>query len=537
MKFAAYLGNRAHAPENCRLALISGYTGGCHALHLALRLSGSGRIVLAADADTEAATGTPGRVGALTVSELRQRDFSHAFRPRGVEAGDPEFHFLNPAVPGRRHLIDALDEIIDELPGDVDWVLELRGDPDDPARDATAAQVLGQLIAQRGVQRRVVFASTSAEILSALKARCPRARTAAILDGPPPPAADMLIVTAAELWRDGGWSARADEIRSLLAGGRWPGMAYLVAGGALPPGLLDAVEAADWISTVAVDSMFDVAAWRPAYVQLHETFAGQTANRARFALGYAKANPYAHVTWNDGVHVDIAPYDGDFPSRPPDPVARRLEELRWDVINIGKEWPYYSGGGLGAKLGVSGDFAAEVTYAVARVGQATTLEMAVVNVDPGAHRDAPPVTFRDKDSFFDPHGAPPFVGVEHDEDDGFRINWNLGAEYDNNQYGGPVGDGAAPRGATLRLERRGAFFAAYYRRPVDVVGGALPPRDWVCVGVSQNESLNSKVFLRCVGKRWRQEKADDPHLYEPVIPNRISFRDLSITRFPTPDGD
>lgn len=535
MKFAAYLGNRAHAPENCRLALISGYTGGCHALHLALRLSGSGRIVLAADADTASATGVPGRVGAMTVSELRQRDFSHAFRPRGVQAGDPEFHFLNPGVAGRRHLIDALDEIIDDLPGDVDWILELRGDPEEPARDAAAAQALGQLIAERGVQRRVVFASRSGGILSALKALCPKARTAAILDGPAPPAADMLIVAAHDLWQ-GGWSGRTAEVQALLAEG-WPDKVYLVASGVLPAGLLGAAEAADWISMVAVDSMFDVAAWRPAYVQLHETFAGQTANRARFALGYAKANPYAHVTWNDGVHVDIAPYDGDFPTRPADPVARRLEQLRWDVINIGKEWPFYSGGGLGTKLGVSGDFAAEVTYAVARVGQATTLEMAVVNVDPGSHRDTPPVTFRDKDSFFDPHGAPPFVGVEHDEDDGFRINWNLGAEYDSNQYGGPVGDGVAPRGATLRLERRGAFFAAYYRRPVDAEGGAMPPRDWVCVGVSCNESLNAKVFLRCVGKRWRQEKSDDPSAYEPVIPNRFSFRDLSITRFPTPDGD
>ena len=54
-----------------------------------------------------------------------------------------------------------------------------------------------------------------------------------------------------------------------------------------------------------------------------------------------------------------------------------------------------------------------------------------------ADTPAPPTSFREKDSFFDPHGAPPFVGVEHDEDDGYRINWNLGSEYDNNQYGKP----------------------------------------------------------------------------------------------------
>jgi hypothetical protein len=37
----------------------------------------------------------------------------------------------------------------------------------------------------------------------------------------------------------------------------------------------------------------------------------------------------------------------------------------------------------------------------------------------------PPASFRDKHTFYDPHGAPPYVGVEHDaEDDGWRINWN-----------------------------------------------------------------------------------------------------------------
>ena len=133
----------------------------------------------------------------------------------------------------------------------------------------------------------------------------------------------------------------------------------------------------------------------------------------------------------------------------------------------------------------------------------TRLEMAALNVDPGAHRGKPPETFRDKDSFYDPHGAPPYVGVEHDEDDGFRINWNLGSEYDNNQYGRPVGDGKTPRAARLRLERRGPFFAAYYRNDVDA-------RDWVCVGTVRNDSLNPVVYLRCVGKRWRQEKEDDP---------------------------
>ena len=124
--------------------------------------------------------------------------------------------------------------------------------------------------------------------------------------------------------------------------------------------------------------------------------------------------------------------------------------------------------------------------------------MAVLNADPGAHRPPwitntagklvpnPPASFRDKHTFYDPHGAPPYVGVEHDEDDGWRINWNFGTDYDSNQYGRAVGDGKLLTGR-IRLDRRGAYFAAYYRAT-----GKSSPEDWVCLGVVRNESLNSR---------------------------------------------
>lgn len=149
--------------------------------------------------------------------------------------------------------------------------------------------------------------------------------------------------------------------------------------------------------------------------------------------------------------------------------------------------------------------------------------MAVVNIDPGAHRSKPPRSSRDIDPFYDPHGAPPFAGVEHDEDDGYRINWNLGTGYDTNQYGRSVGDGRTPREARLRLERRGEYFAAYYRNTVDAP-------DWVCCGVARNLSLNDVVYLRCAGKRWRKASQGDPDTYLPVVPNHFVFKNLRIER-------
>ncbi len=284
----------------------------------------------------------------------------------------------------------------------------------------------------------------------------------------------------------------------------------------------EALHEHDFVWSLATDSMLDVAPFvRSGQELVSESFAGTETNARRFSLGYAKANKYAYVTQDDGVHVDIAEYDGKLKG------DSELEEGVWYAL---KTWPFYSGGGVGFVDGIEGDFAAEVSYEVSRVGQATTLEMAAVNVAPAAHKK--PVRDdgsrfvpggRDKSNFFDPHGAPPFAGVEHDEDDGYRINSNSGSDYDNNWYGRPVGDGTA-LSARLRLERRGPYFSAYYRNDNDAP-------DWVCVGVARNDSLNDRVFLRCAGKRWRQELDDDPHSYHPVVPVKFTFRDFAVTRF------
>ncbi len=39
--------------------------------------------------------------------------------------------------------------------------------------------------------------------------------------------------------------------------------------------------------------------------------------------------------------------------------------------------------------------------------------------------------------------------------------------------------------------------------------------------------MNRRVFLRCVGKRWRQERDDGPG-YHPIPENHITFKNLTI---------
>lgn len=533
MKIGAYLGNQAHAPANSRTSLISAYTGGATVLHFAARLTTDLRIVLAQADDVYAATGEEGRISAMTLEALRRLDFSKRFLPRGSSTGD--FNYFDPAAEGRRFGIDALDEIVGDLPRDVDWLIEVR--------PAEVGDAIADLLRSRGALSRSVLAFESLAAAASCKGRFPRLRTAYLLPpGEPLPDAapsgcDILVVAAESFWRDGRWTEDALRFSQRRADDYFPLGAHLVTASSESVGMLTAAASAEWVWGACLGSTFDLEALRPSYLHVDESFEGTTVDRTRFALGYAKANRFAAVTWNNGIHVDIAPYNGDVPNSDGDTIERRLSRIEWDLIDIARQWPFYSGGGVGLLAGMADDFAAEVNYSVAAVGQATTLEMAVLNVDPGAHRGVPPASFRDKDSFYDPHGAPPYVGVEHDEDDGYRINWNLGSEYDNNQYGRPVGNGRAARGADMRLERRGAFFSAYYRNPVDAAGGPLHPRDWVCVGVARNETLNRMIYLRCVGKRWRQEQANAPHQYEPIIANEFTFRNLRVWCFPPTDGE
>lgn len=534
MNILGYRGNSAQAPANSRVALVSAYTSGADALYFSVRATSDGVLVLADEDEHRAMTGQPGRIGDTSLADLRQLNFAAGFRPPG--GGD--FNYFDPAVAGRNFEVDTFEEVLGWLPRTAQRIIAIRGSTDDAPKTAIAAI---EALRGRGMLASTIFASGTGSLLSLVKQQAPEALRAFLLEGaqevPADAEADLLILELDRLRAGGDWTTEADQLEERRRAGQWPLGLCAVATAPVTADEVVTLRASGRLWGLGVDSPLALEALRLSYSHTSESFAGSQVDRSRFALGYAKANKYAAVRWQDGVHIDIAPYDGPLPRHSGDEVSRRLSRLEWDLINLAKEWPFYSGGGVGTTRGIVDDFAAEVTYEVAEVGQATTLELAVLNVDPGAHRGSAPTSFRHKDSFYDPHGAPPYVGVEHDEDDGYRINWNLGAEYDSNQYGRPVGDGRTARGARLRLERRGSYFAAYYKNPRAVDGAPLPPHDWVCVGVARNDSLNPTVFLRCVAKRWRQEKESDPSQHEPIIANSFTFRDLDIRCFPKPHGD
>ena len=548
MKIVAHRGTRLHAPENSKAALLSAWVAGADVLEFDLQLTKDDNLVLSHDGTTDRLTGTAGRILDLTLDELKALDWSATFRP----PGSPDYRYYPPNADGPRKLsVLTFEEALRFLPEDAEFLIELKHDSaDTPAHRETMVEKAIKLIKTRRLQNRTVVYSKDTATIKLAREKLPTLRIAAF-------DFELSPTDQLELLKSSGADGLVTDLDSVMKNGALTefGTALgkfchdnkLAVGAVLypfrTPGIFtqqefEALRQHSFIWSVSTDSMLQVQSFtRFPVTQLSESFKGTKLKRSKFAFGYAKGNSYAEVKQNDGVVLTIDEFPVDqLPGPPADEADRRLKLMEIKALFTAKDWPYYNGGGVGVLEGILGDFSAEVDYHVAKVGQATTLEMAVVNVDPGAHVEGRPQSFRDKDSFYDPHGAPPFVGVEHDENDGFRINYNLGSEYDNNQYGRPVGDGEKAHGARLRLDRRGSFWAAYYLKAVNLAGGQIGPNEWVCVGVARNDAMSPMVFLRCVGKRWRQERVANPdpfnrNHYHPVISNTYTFKNLTITRY------
>lgn len=522
MKIGTFRGDSLHAPENSLAALISAYVVGADLLQFELQRTSDGQLILSATDDLRPMTGENGRCSERTLTELATLDWSETFTPRNSTG------FAYYTIPNRRLRPLTLREALENLPETVELLIRVGSE------GTSQGTEVAKLIREYGVEARAtLYAADAATLTGAADLH-----TALLLStGFNAISSDIraVVVPFATVWNGAGLTPEGHQLKETVEAGRLPGGVYITredTSASLDASTLQSLEAEGFVYALLTRSALDTASLVRRSVTLIDTdFAGTTVDRTRFALGYAKANAYALVHQDNGIHIDIAPYTGALPSHAADPAENRLRRLETRSTEALRDWPFYSGGGVGVLQGIRGAFSARVSYQVRNVAQAVTLEMAVVNADPGAHVGDRPRSFREKDSFYDPHGAPPFAGVEHDEDDGFRINYNLGTEYDNNQYGRPVGDGRTPRGAELRLDRRGPYFAAYYRNPVDANEQAHSPQDWVCAGVARNDSLNPVVFLRCTGKRWLQENPDVPDENFPVLDNALRFYDLKIQRF------
>lgn len=219
--------------------------------------------------------------------------------------------------------------------------------------------------------------------------------------------------------------------------------------------------------------------------EISEKFEGKIVNNKRWKFGYARIdNIETQVFQDDGFHIEI------------------------------KEGLQYSGGSAVSVFPIRGNFTITVGFTITNPQTAGTMELAVINTY--ANRSCEFVKKADRqDDSFDVHSAPPFVCVENDEADGFRVMNNLCSTTYTNRYNRDVGEGKCLNGH-FRLDRVGPYFTGYYKDKT--------LSDWVGCGSIINESLNDLVFIRMGAKHW--EKGNKPY---PA--NHITFKDLKVYFF------
>ncbi|MBD2847046.1 hypothetical protein IDH44_17755 [Paenibacillus sp. IB182496] len=91
-RILAHRGASAYAPENTMAAFELARRMGAGALELDVQLTKDGRLVVIHDLTIDRTSDGSGRVMDMTLDELRQYDYSHAFRPHDAQASP--LHFL-----------------------------------------------------------------------------------------------------------------------------------------------------------------------------------------------------------------------------------------------------------------------------------------------------------------------------------------------------------------------------------------------------------------------------------------------------------
>jgi len=185
----------------------------------------------------------------------------------------------------------------------------------------------------------------------------------------------------------------------------------------------------------------------------------------------------------------------------------------------------YASAGAVSRFSLGSTFTVDVDFTYDNPQVSNMMVLAVINQEvwpsyyhrPGVRDDISPMI---QNHAFDTHGAAPFVSMEREEDDGFRIMKYTSAagvyEWYGNFYLGNVGNPQSTAGR-LRLERRGRFFTGYYQDENN--------SDWVGVGTMENASMNDRVYLRLGAKHY--PKGGGPDV---LFPLNVSFTNLKTLR-------
>ncbi|MCA9705194.1 MAG: hypothetical protein KDK70_05000 [Myxococcales bacterium] len=497
----AHGGNTAHVPESTLQSVIAAYTAGADAIWLRVQLSADGVPVTYAHADLSATTDGHGAVGSHSASALRALQCGLRFREAG---GTPWKGFAQRrggSIPKAR--IATLEEVWRRLAREVAWYIELlEPTPEGLAAVATMAERMG-IDALTWVIDRVDAAAT-------VRAHVPNAALALSADADPARIGRCLGAGIGTLILPGGAEAWS------LADQAPPELAVLVCCEA------EAIPEQHRARGICARSVLRLAhALRGTRELLRDDFASEHIDRELWVGGISSghevvgsilARRLAEHSLGPGVRPIVEQIFDDrrsFEAR----VHQRDGKLRVSI----DEGRRYASAGVVSTITVPDPFQLSVDFEFSNPQVANMMVLAVVNGSAfdrfhqeGSVRNP---RYWTEHPVFDSHGTPPFVSVEREEIDGFRIMHNDGNaglyEWFGNIYEPDVGNGDSRRGK-LMLERRGHLFSGYYQDELN--------DDWVGVGFVENPSVRDRAYVRLVSKHYPKEGARDP-----VWSNEVSY--------------
>ncbi len=194
-----------------------------------------------------------------------------------------------------------------------------------------------------------------------------------------------------------------------------------------------------------------------------------------------------------------------------------------------EEGDQYASAGVVAKFPVRGEFSVEVSFSYSNPERATMMAIGFRNTSvfpthAGRFDDNGNVNnprWNTEHPVFDTHGSPPFVLIEHEENDGNRMTNNKEGsgfyKWYNNFYHPNVGNGSI-NDLRFKLVRKGKFFCSYYKDNDNP--------NWVGVGAVENESLNDEVYLCLGAKHYPKRGAPNP-----LPKNHVIFKDVKIFKY------
>ena len=139
-------GNRAHSPEETLASLREAVALGVDGVEFDLHVSSDGHLVLMHDPTLDRTTPERGAVKQRTLAELQQIDAGYSFSKDGGRT----FPWR-----GRGATIVSFDEIVETLPRDLPFIIELK--------TAEASEPLRAAIRRHAIARKVIVASFSEE--------------------------------------------------------------------------------------------------------------------------------------------------------------------------------------------------------------------------------------------------------------------------------------------------------------------------------------------------------------------------------------